>query len=76
MAQITLYLDDGTEALLARAAQSSGISKSRWVAQLIRTHAENEWPEDCLALAGQFPDFPLSEDVPTAVQDDLPRLSY
>lgn len=39
MSQITLYLDDATQALVEQAAQANGVSKSRWVAEIIRKHA-------------------------------------
>jgi hypothetical protein len=61
MSQITLYLDDATQALVEQAAAANGLSKSRWVAELIRKHAAHEWPQDCLAAAGQFADFPLQD---------------
>ena len=61
MSQITLYLDPAVQALVDQAAQANGMSKSRWVAELIRKYAAHEWPLDCLALAGKFPDFPLRE---------------
>lgn len=32
MSQITLYLDDTTQALVEEAARANGMSKSRWVA--------------------------------------------
>ena len=54
MSQITLYLDDATQALVEQAAQANGVSKSRWVADIIRKYAAHEWPQDCLALAGRF----------------------
>lgn len=75
MSQITLYLDDATQALVDQAAQANGVSKSRWVADLIRKHAAHEWPADCLALAGQFADFPLT-DTGTAQPADVPRLGF
>jgi hypothetical protein len=59
MSQITLYPDDATQALVEHAAAANGTSKSRWVAEIIRKHAAHEWPQDCLASAGQFADFPL-----------------
>ncbi len=81
MAQITLYLDDATQALVDRAAEANGISKSRWVAEIIRKYAGHEWPQECLNLAGKFSDFPLREELAanttapnTAV--DLPRLGF
>lgn len=63
MSQITLYLDDATQALVEQAAQANSMSKSRWVAEIIRKFAAQEWPKDCLELAGHFPDFPLSEKI-------------
>jgi hypothetical protein len=76
MSQITLYLDDATQALVEQAAQANGLSKSRWVAEIIRKYAAHEWPQDCLALAGRFADFPLREESPTSLPADVPRLSF
>jgi hypothetical protein len=74
MSQITLYLDDETQTLVDEAAAANGVSKSRWVADIIRKHAAHEWPQDCLALAGRFADFPLqgAETMPA----DVPRLGF
>lgn len=76
MSQITLYLDDATQALVDQAAKANGVSKSRWVAELIRTYAAHEWPQECLELAGQFADFPLREDAPASAAADVPRLGF
>lgn len=79
MSQITLYLDDATQALVEQAAQANGISKSRWVADIIRKHAAHEWPQDCIALAGRFADFPLREEEAGAViagTADVQRLPF
>ena len=59
MPQITLDLDDATQALVDQAAEANGISKSRRVAKAIGRCAAHEWPQGCLNLAGSFPDFPL-----------------
>lgn len=77
MSQITLYLDDATQALVEQAASANGMSKSRWVAEIIRKYAAQEWPKDCLELAGRFVDFPLRDagqasDSPS----DVPRLGF
>ena len=40
-------------------AKARGLSKRRWVADIIRKYAAHEWPQDCLALAGRFADFPM-----------------
>lgn len=76
MSQITLYLDDATQALVDQAAQATGLSKSRWVADIIRKHAAHEWPQDCLALAGAFADFPLRESTFAALPADVPRVGF
>jgi len=77
MSQVTLYLDDETDALLATAAERSGLSKSRWVAQAIRHHAAQEWPQACLQLAGAFPDFPLRGQADgSTLPADLQRVGF
>lgn len=76
MSQITLYLDDATQALVEQSAQASGLSKSRWVAEIIRKHAAHEWPRDCLALAGRFADFPLLGETSDSVVADVPRMGF
>ncbi len=77
MSQITLYLDDATQALVEQAAKAHGLSKSRWVADIIRKYAAHEWPQDCLELAGRFTDFPLQEGNSTGdLASDLPRLGF
>lgn len=76
MPQITLYLDEATQALVAQAAQANGVSKSRWVAEIIRKYAAHEWPQDCLSLAGRFADFSLREESPASQPADVPRLGF
>jgi len=76
MSQITLYLDDATQALVDQAAQANGMSKSRWVAQIIRKYAGHEWPQACLELAGKFGDFPLRDELPPSAPADVPRLGF
>lgn len=79
MSQITLYLDAETEALLAAAVSQTGVSRGRWVAELIRRHARGAWPAECVALAGRFADFPLRKDGPppvTNVAADVHRIGF
>jgi len=56
MPQITLYLDDATQALVEQAAQAKG---------------PHEWPQNFLALAGAFADFPLREEDRTVLPADV-----
>lgn len=76
MSQITLYLDDATQQLVERSATAHGVSKSRWVADLIRKHADTVWPVAVLDLAGQFADFPLQNSAAKLDAADVPRLGW
>ncbi len=63
MAQVTIYLDDDTEARARAAAESAGTSVSRWIAAVIREKTETTWPQAVLDLAGAWPDFPSQEEL-------------
>jgi hypothetical protein len=79
VSQLTLYLDAETEALLNTAAASSGLSRSRWVSDVIRRYAVSAWPAECPSLAGTFPDFPLAEELrcdATPAPPDVPRIGF
>lgn len=77
MSKITIYLDNATQVLVDQAALANGMSKSRWVAEIIRKYAAHEWPRDCLELAGRFADFPLREvDGAIGLPVDAPRLGF
>ena len=77
MSQITLYLDEATQALVEQAATANGMSKSRWVAEIIRKYAAHEWPKDCLELAGRFADFQLRDaGVAQGQSADVSRLGF
>ena len=58
MPQVTLYIDEDTDAKARLAAESAGLSYSRWVAELIRSRTRDEWPESVRRLAGSITDFP------------------
>jgi RHH-type rel operon transcriptional repressor/antitoxin RelB len=51
-------------------AAESGLSK------IIHKYAAEEWPDECLKLAGRFADFPLREDSPAMLAPDLPRMDF
>ncbi len=73
MAQLTLYLDDETEARLKETASSAGMSLSRWVANLIREKIASQWPVSVIELAGAWADLPTAEELRRDVPEDLPR---
>ena len=61
MAHITIYLDDETTALVDKAVKSTGMSKSKWIAEAVRRRACREWPARVAALAGAWKEFPSAE---------------
>ena len=73
MSRITIHLADATLAMLDQATNVRAMSRSRWVAEMIRKHAAPEWPKECLDLAGRFADFPLQAKAPASGQQaDVP----
>jgi len=76
MGQVTLYLDDETEAKMKEAATAAGVSQSRWVISLIKERTTSEWPESIVRLAGAWADFPTAEEIRGGQPDDLPRESF
>ena len=73
MAQITLYIDEATQARLREAAAQRKVSQSQFVADLIRRASDDAWPAAVLALAGSVPDFPLAEELRAGFPPDLDR---
>ena len=73
MPQITLYLDEETDAKARAAARAAGVSYSKWVGELIRSRTRDEWPETLRKLAGSRPDFPLRATNGETV--DVPRVA-
>jgi len=73
MAQITIYLDDDTTALVKAAVKEAGVSQSQWVAEAVRRRVRAEWPASVIALAGAWPDFPTAEAMRKRQATDAPR---
>jgi predicted transcriptional regulator len=61
MAQVTLYLDDETADRLKKAAKRAGLSRSRFLARLVREKTVTEWPQAVKDLAGAWPDLETVE---------------
>jgi hypothetical protein len=73
MGQVTLYLDNETEARVKAAAKAAKVSKSRWVADLIREKTRTEWPAWVVELVGSWSDLPSLEEIREGLPEDLPR---
>ena len=63
MADVTIYLGDGTEWRVRAAARKSGVSVSRWLADLVESRTRTDWPPEVTQLAGAWPDFPDLQEI-------------
>jgi hypothetical protein len=73
MGQVTIYLDPETEEKLDQITKKSGLSRSKWVADLIREKTSEVWPDHVRSLAGAWPDLPVAEEIRERKGSDLPR---
>jgi hypothetical protein len=73
MAQITIYLDNETSALIKAAVKQAGVSQSQWIAEAVRLRVRKEWPASVRALAGAWRDFPTAEQIRKRQTQDTPR---
>ena len=73
MGQITIYLDSETEKRLTSAIKSGGISKSRWIADLIKEKVAANWPKNIAALAGAWSNLPTVEEIRAGAGKDAER---
>ena len=63
MSQIAVYIDDQLAERLDKAVKSSGKSKSKWVADAIRSSLQDRWPEGFFELAGSWEDDAEPEEI-------------
>ena len=63
MGQVTLYIEDEIEKKMALAAKSANLSKSKWVASLIKAKVATDWPNSIVGLAGTWQDFPSIDKI-------------
>jgi hypothetical protein len=75
MGQVTIYIDEDTEKNMLKMIQKRGISKSRWIAELIREKTATTWPENVAKLAGAWKDMPTAEQIRKGIGKDARRES-
>ena len=73
MGQVTIYLDKETEKNARTAAESDGVSLSKWIARRIEKDARAEWPASVRELAGVWPDLPTVEQIRRHSAKDVTR---
>ena len=75
MGQVTIYIDEETEKRMLQIIQERGLSKSRWIAELIREKAATTWPENVVKLAGAWKDLPTAKQLRKGMGKDARRES-
>ena len=73
MGQVTIYLDNELENKVQQITKSMHISKSKWVANLIKEKIADEWPESVKNLAGAWTDLPSAEEIREGLGEDIKR---
>lgn len=73
MGQVTIYLDDETEKKMVESARSMHVSKSKWIASVIREKLVDDWPVSVRELPGSWKGFPLAEGLRGNLPPDLDR---
>ena len=75
MGQVTIYLDSKTEKKLLNIVKKSGVSKSKWIADLIKEKTSQTWPGNILDLAGAWKDMPTAGEIRAGMGKDVKRES-
>ncbi|MFV0276964.1 MAG: CopG family transcriptional regulator [Parahaliea sp.] len=75
MGQVTIYLEDELEAKMVADAKAHKLSKSKWIATLIREKLTNEWPPAVHEAVGSWGDFPELEEIRGEAGKDMERES-
>lgn len=75
MGQVTIYLDSECEKRLNSMVKRSGMSKSKWISNLIREKTASSWPENIVKLAGAWSDIPTAEEIRKNMGRDADRES-
>jgi hypothetical protein len=73
MGQVTIYLDQHTETKMKTVIKKNGISKSKWIADLIREKTADVWPVQIQKLAGAWKDLPLAQEIRKDMGTDVKR---
>jgi len=76
MGQVTIYLEDEVEEKMSAAAKAEHLSKSKWVASLIKAKVATEWPESISRLAGAWKDLPQAEEGSDRLGRDARREAF
>ena len=76
MGHVTIHLEDEIEEKMSAAAKAEHLSKSKWVASLIKEKVTSEWPESITHLAGAWKNLSLAEDDKASLGQDVEREAF
>lgn len=71
MPQVAIYVDENLSKKLNKATRASGQSRSKWVADLIKSKLEDEWPEGFFELAGSWEGEETPEEIMANIRKGL-----
>lgn len=66
-------MDPETENKLASIVKQSGVSKSKWIVELIKEKTAHSWPAHIVKLAGAWKDLPTAEELRAGAGKDVGR---
>jgi metal-responsive CopG/Arc/MetJ family transcriptional regulator len=75
MGQVTIYLDSETEKKMNTIIKKTGVSRSKWISDLIKQKITTTWPENIVKLAGAWTDLTTAEDIRKNMAEDADRES-
>jgi hypothetical protein len=55
--------------------KKTGISKSKWISELIKQKITTTWPENIVKLAGAWTDLPTAEEIRKNMAENADRES-
>lgn len=58
---------------MRREVESSGVSQSKWIADLNRQLVAYQWDESVRHLAGAWSDLPTADEIRSGVRSDVER---
>jgi hypothetical protein len=73
MGQVTIYIDSETEKKMLNIVKKSGVSKSKWITDLIKDKTARTWPDHIFDLAGAWKDLPTAEVIRIGMAQDAKR---
>jgi len=73
MSQLAIYIDDQLAKRLDKAVKASGKSKSKWVADAIKSSLQDQWPEGFFDLAGSWEDDLMPDEIMSRIRKGMDK---